>query len=50
MNVPNVNGVPGSRKCMVCGKECDRGDRNTDGTFAHRECLYKQMTRIVRVP
>lgn len=33
------------RPCIVCGKSCDVGDRNSDGTYAHRECLYKTMTR-----
>lgn len=32
-------------KCIVCGKACDAGDRNVDGTYAHRECLYANMTK-----
>ena len=32
-------------KCLICGKPCEKSDRNTDGTYAHRECLYAHMTR-----
>jgi hypothetical protein len=32
-------------KCLICGKPCEVYDRNVDGTYAHRECLYKHMTR-----
>jgi hypothetical protein len=28
------------RRCIVCGKRCEPSDKNTDGTYAHRSCLY----------
>ena len=31
-------------KCLVCAKPCELSDRNVDGTYAHRECLYANMT------
>lgn len=45
---PKANGVPDSRKCMVCGKPCEIWDRNIDKTYAHRECLYANMTLSFR--
>jgi len=26
------------RPCSICGKECAPGERNTDGTYTHRNC------------
>ena len=44
--------APKKPLCLVCGKPCEAGDRNTDGTYAHRDCLYATMTptSIVRNP
>jgi hypothetical protein len=36
------------RPCLVCGKECAHTDRNSDGTYAHRDCLYTVSTRPFR--
>lgn len=33
-----------AKLCLVCGKPCEPSDRNTDGTYAHRECLYANQT------
>lgn len=32
-------------KCLVCGKPTTIADRNSDGTYAHRECLYTVQQR-----
>lgn len=34
-------------KCMICGEKCSAADRNTDGTYAHAECLRKYMQRLL---
>lgn len=39
--------APTKPLCLVCGKPCESFDRNNDGTYAHRECLYAHMTRPI---
>ena len=39
--------MAGQPKCLVCAKACEPSDRNVDGTYAHRECLYATMTKII---
>lgn len=35
------------RVCMICNKPCEESDQNTDGTFAHAECLRPYSTSPV---
>lgn len=30
--------------CVVCGNECGPADKNIDGSYACRECLYLNQT------
>jgi hypothetical protein len=29
-------------KCMVCGRPCERWERNQDGTYIHTVCAMNQ--------
>lgn len=35
------------RPCLICGKPCLPSDRNSDGTYAHRECLYAHSMKWI---
>lgn len=30
--------------CLVCGRPCERHERNTDGSYAHDACLRSRQT------
>ena len=34
--------------CFICGKPCAGSDRNTDGSYAHGECLTPYSLRPVQ--
>lgn len=36
------------RKCIICGKKCPESDKNTDGTYAHADCLRQHMLRLIQ--
>jgi hypothetical protein len=34
-------------KCIACGKEAERSDRNTDGTYLHYDCAKRYSLVLV---